>query len=89
MLMLKLVREGMAIAPIAAARIIEELRSGEFVRVLPAFELHNPPTLYALYTDRAAMAPKLKAFLDFVSELVERQRTNAKQFSDIAALRYA
>jgi LysR family transcriptional regulator, transcriptional activator for aaeXAB operon len=89
MLMLELVRHGMAIAPIAAARIIEQLRSGEFVRVLPDFELHNPPTLYALYTDRSAMAPKLKAFLDFVGELAERQRTSAGQYSDIVALRQA
>ncbi|RYF22751.1 MAG: LysR family transcriptional regulator [Oxalobacteraceae bacterium] len=86
MLMLELVRQGVAIAPIAGARIIDELRSGELVRILPDFELHNPATLYALYTDRTAIAPKVQAFLDFIAELVERQRTSASQFADIVAL---
>jgi LysR family transcriptional regulator, transcriptional activator for aaeXAB operon len=77
MLMLELVRGGVAIAPISLTRIADELRSGELVRVLPGYRLHNPPTLYALYNDRAAMAPKLGVFLDFVTELVDRQRRNA------------
>ena len=76
-LMLELVRQGVAIAPIAMTRVVRELRSGDLVRVLPGFRLHNPPALYALYADRTAMAPKLRVFLDFVAELVERQRTDA------------
>jgi DNA-binding transcriptional LysR family regulator len=77
LLMLELVRAGVAIAPIAITRIIDELRSGELVRVLPGYRLHNPPNLYALYTDRTAIAPKVRVFLDFVAELAERQRAAA------------
>ncbi|TCJ41404.1 LysR family transcriptional regulator [Parafrankia sp. BMG5.11] len=76
MLMLDLVKRGIAIAPIAAARITDELRSGELVRVLPDYELHNPPALYALYIGRAAIAPKLKVFLEFLQEIIARQRQN-------------
>jgi hypothetical protein len=36
--------------------------------------MHNPPTLSALYTDRNALAPKIKVFIEFVVELVHRQR---------------
>ena len=79
MLVLELVRRGIAIAPIAAVRIADELRSGELVRILPAYELHDPAALYALYTDRAGMAPKLQVFLDFISELVTRQRARFEQ----------
>jgi DNA-binding transcriptional LysR family regulator len=85
-LMLELVRQGVAIAPVAGARIIDELRSGDLVRILPDFDLHNPPNLYALYTNRTAIAPKLKVFLDFVAELVLRQRAHARQFSDLGSL---
>jgi DNA-binding transcriptional LysR family regulator len=77
MLMLELVRSGVAIAPISHNRVADELRSGELVRVLPDYRLHNPPTLYALYIDRTAMAEKVRVFLEFVAELVERQRKNA------------
>jgi len=67
-LMLDFVRRGIAIAPIAAVRIAEELQAGELVRVLPGYRIYNPPTLYAVYTERAALAPKVTAFIDFLAE---------------------
>ncbi len=73
-MMLDLVRQGVAIAPIAAVRMVDDLRSGEVVRILPDYEIYDPSTLYALYTERLAISPKLKVFLDFVTEQVERQR---------------
>lgn len=81
-LMLELVRQGTAIAPIALVRIGDELRSGDLVHVLPKYRLANLPALYALYTDRTAMAPKLRVFIDFVAELVDRQRTDFLGGSD-------
>jgi LysR family transcriptional regulator, transcriptional activator for aaeXAB operon len=73
-IMLEMVKRGVAIAPIALVRAIEGLRSGELVRILPDYTLHDPPTLSALYTDRNALAPKIKVFIEFVVELVHRQR---------------
>jgi len=74
MLMLGIVRRSAAIAPIAASTIVEELRSGELIHVLPSYSISDPPALYALYTERAAIVPKLEVFIDFVLELVLRQR---------------
>lgn len=76
MMMLELVRQDTAIAPIAAVRIVDALRSGELVRILPDYEIYDPSTLYALYTERLAVSPKLKVFLDFVAEQIERQRAD-------------
>lgn len=73
-MMLDIVKQGVAIAPIAAVRMADEMRSGELVRILPDYEILDPPTLYALYTKRLAISPKLQVFLDFVTEQVERQR---------------
>jgi DNA-binding transcriptional LysR family regulator len=72
--LLELVKRGVAIAPLAAIRVVTELTSGELVWILPEYPIAAPPALYALYTERAAMVPKLRVFLDFITELVERQR---------------
>jgi LysR family transcriptional regulator, transcriptional activator for aaeXAB operon len=71
-MMLSLVEQGLAIAPISASRSSEKLRSGDFVRILPEYEIHNQPVLYALSTERTSMSPKLKVFIDFVNEMVSR-----------------
>ncbi|MBB4617308.1 LysR substrate-binding domain-containing protein [Sphingomonas abaci] len=70
--MLSLVRAGTVIAQIATGRILPELRSGEIVRVLPDWTIHDPVGLYALYGERAAMTPKLQVFVDFISEVIGR-----------------
>lgn len=71
---LELVRHGMAIAPIARYRANRDLHSGELIRVLPEYDIHNPPALYALYTDRLAVAPKLQAFLEFLAQVQSLQQ---------------
>jgi DNA-binding transcriptional LysR family regulator len=70
---LELVQRGSVIAPLAASAVIDGLRSGDLVRVLPDYEIADPPTLYALYTDRAAMVPKLRVFLEFVVRVAQRR----------------
>ena len=81
---LELVERGRAIAPIALEVAAPGLQSGQLVRVMPKFEIYDPPTLYALYTERAAMVPKLKLFLDFVTDLVRhRADTLQQQFPGI------
>lgn len=79
---LELVKHGQVIAPIAAALAINGLRTGELVHVFPEFEIYNPATLYALYTDRVVMVPKLSAFLDFIDIIVERQIRAMKPLAD-------
>lgn len=74
--LLSLVREGYAIAPVATMAIQSEPRSDDIVRVMPSWEVHDPPGIYALYTERGAMTPKLKVFLDFVTNLIRRQKTS-------------
>jgi LysR family transcriptional regulator, transcriptional activator for aaeXAB operon len=69
---LELVKSGLAIAPIAAGRIKNELEAGDMVRVLPEYEIVNQPAFYALYTERAAMVPKIQVFLEFTAELIRR-----------------
>ena len=69
-IVMELVRQGVAIAPIAAISIRDELRDGRLVEVLPDYPLYNPPSLYALYTDRTALSPKLGAFIGFIIEVL-------------------
>jgi LysR family transcriptional regulator, transcriptional activator for aaeXAB operon len=39
-------------AGISASRSVEKLRAGDFVRILPEYEIHNQLVLYALSTER-------------------------------------
>jgi DNA-binding transcriptional LysR family regulator len=70
---LEVVQRGLVIAPLAASAVIGGLRTGELVRVLPDYEIADPPALYALYTYRAAMVPKLRVFLEFVVDVAHRR----------------
>lgn len=76
MLNFALVRRGIAIAPVSKFILAEALAAGEIVRVLPDYELHNPPALFAFYASRSAVTPKISVFLDFLTELAVRIRTN-------------
>ena len=71
---LDLVRRGVAIAPLSALFAGSGLAQGELVQVLPSYQLHDPPALYALYAGRTAISPKIAVFLDFLSDLAQRIR---------------
>lgn len=73
---IELLRRGLAIAPVAGFVAGELVRSGEFVRVLPDYRVHNSPAAYALYAGRTALSPKISVFLDFMTELAARIRAN-------------
>ena len=45
----------------------EQLNRGELVRLLPGYTL-EPRDLYALYPQNRHVSPKVRAFVDFVSE---------------------
>lgn len=68
MMLYELVKQGTAIAPVFKGRVAAAIHSGALVHVLPDYEVYDPPALYALYTDRAAVSPKLAVFLEFVAD---------------------
>jgi DNA-binding transcriptional LysR family regulator len=72
LLNLELVKQGIAIAPGSRFVIGELLAAGELVRVLPGYELFDPPAVHALYASRTAVSPKVSVFLDFLTELAAR-----------------
>jgi DNA-binding transcriptional LysR family regulator len=71
---LDLIRRGVAIAPLSAYFAGSGLARGDLVHVLPGYQLHDPPALYALYTSRTALSPKIAVFLDYLAELARRVR---------------
>lgn len=81
---LELVRWGTAIAPVAAFRILEELKSGALVRILPAYEIVDAPVLYALFTERASLVPKIKVFVDFIEEVIRRRYASLQELAHAA-----
>ena len=50
--------------------VCDQLRSGELVQVLPDFEGDPGVGIYALYTSRAHVPRKIRAFVDFVAALI-------------------
>lgn len=66
-LTLHAVRAGMGASFLPDWLVDDDLARGTLVRVAPDF--HAPAvTLYAVYTSRQHMAPKLRSFIDFFSE---------------------
>lgn len=66
-LTLHAVRADMGIAFLPEWLVDEDLAAGRLLRLLPD---HAPPpvTLFAVYTSRQYMAPKLRSFIDFLGE---------------------
>lgn len=61
------VRAGMGITASASFVVHEDLRRGDLVKLLPGYQLQSRD-LYALYPQNRHMSPKVRAFIDFVSE---------------------
>lgn len=70
LLILDLVRCGMAIAPISRILVEQELGSGALRRILPEYEIVDSPALYVVYSGRSADAPKVRAFINFIATKV-------------------
>jgi len=66
-LTLHAVRAGMGLAFLPEWLIDDDLAQGLLTRVLPDYEA-PPVTLFAVYTSRQHMAPKLRSFIDFLGE---------------------
>ncbi|WP_420824265.1 LysR substrate-binding domain-containing protein [Variovorax guangxiensis] len=66
-LTLHAVRADMGIAYMPTWLIDDDIAQGRLLRLLPDFEA-TPVTLFAVYTSRQYMAPKLRTFIDFLGE---------------------
>ena len=66
-LTLHAVHADMGIAFMPLWLIDEDIARGRLLRLLPEFE-STPVTLFAVYTSRQYMSPKLRTFIDFLSE---------------------
>ena len=63
-------RAGLGIALMATWCAAEELRSGALVPVLPEFPLVSTQTLWALYPSSRELAPKVRAFIDWIVDRI-------------------
>ena len=61
---------GLGIALMATWCADDELRSGALVPVLPGFPLVSTQTLWALYPSSRELAPKVRAFIDWMVERI-------------------
>ncbi|QMW21677.1 LysR family transcriptional regulator [Sandaracinobacteroides saxicola] len=74
----EMVRAGLAIGQLARWFIAHDVAAGRIVEVLPDWALEDPPALYALYPSRTAMPPKVRVFLEFITDVANRvQRGDA------------
>jgi DNA-binding transcriptional LysR family regulator len=71
-LTLHTVHADMGIAFMPLWLIDDDIAQGRLVRLLPEFE-SMPVTLFAVYTSRQYMSPKLRTFIDFLSERLGAQ----------------
>ena len=74
---------GVGVAQIKAVGIQRTLDSGEFVDLFPDWTGERFP-LYALYPSRHLPAAKVRAFIDFVMEVLERPMARAAPASPTA-----
>ena len=66
-LTLHTVRAGMGMAFLPEWLVGEDLAAGRLTRLVPGYSA-PPVTLFAVYTSRQYMAPKLRSFIDFLGE---------------------
>ncbi|WP_250492237.1 LysR family transcriptional regulator [Caballeronia sp. GAWG1-1] len=69
---LQLARAGMGLAYLPAWIVDPELGAGNLLRVLPGYEAFAP-SVYAVYTSRKYMTPKVRTFIDFLSDSLNDQ----------------
>ncbi|KRD49310.1 LysR substrate-binding domain-containing protein [Ensifer sp. Root278] len=64
-------RAGFGLSLIPRPYVEDDLKSGRLQRVLSDWETVET-TLYAIYPSRQHVAPKIRAFLDFLAETFSR-----------------
>ena len=73
-LSLHAVRAGMGMAFLPEWLVDDDLAAGRLVRLVPDYAA-PAVTLFAVYTSRQYMAPKLRSFIDFLSASLSDQAT--------------
>jgi DNA-binding transcriptional LysR family regulator len=71
-LTLHAVRAGMGLSFLPEWLVDAELAQGSLVHLLPGYSA-PPTTLFAVYTSRQYMAPKLRSFIDFLGDALRRE----------------
>jgi DNA-binding transcriptional LysR family regulator len=66
--------EGLGVAPVPLAYVAEDIAKGRLVRLLPGFTRGAPP-IHAVFPSRRTLAPKTRAFVEFVAEIVAQEPT--------------
>ena len=67
----RLVREGVGMAQICECHVLDDLRSGRLVRLLPEWRVVEVPIL-AVYPDNRQIAAKVRSFVDFLARRLPR-----------------
>lgn len=62
-------RAALGIMQVALIRVAEGLSSGEFVRILPDWEL-DPLPIYVMYPQNRHLSAKVRVFVDWIAELL-------------------
>ncbi|MFS2100939.1 LysR substrate-binding domain-containing protein [Variovorax sp. Varisp85] len=76
-LSLHAVHANMGIAFMPLWLIAEDIANGRLLQLLPEFAF-GPIRLFAVYTSRQYMSPKLRTFIDFLGERLEKAVANAQ-----------
>jgi DNA-binding transcriptional LysR family regulator len=71
-LTLHAVRAGMGLSFLPEWLVDADIAQGALVRLLPGYSA-PPSTLFAVYTSRQYMAPKLRSFIDFLGDALRRE----------------
>ncbi|MEM8788421.1 MAG: LysR family transcriptional regulator [Pseudomonadota bacterium] len=58
---------GLGIARLSTYLVHQDIATGRLVRLLPDY-IHSASSIYAIYPERRNLAPKIRAFLDFLTE---------------------
>jgi DNA-binding transcriptional LysR family regulator len=66
--------EGMGILKISRARVADALEDGRLVPILESFEAGGEAAIWAVYPSPRHLLPKLRVFLDFLSEWFKAER---------------
>lgn len=71
-MLLALARAGTGLVRLAEYHVREDLQAGRLVALFPEFEAETEDAIHAVFHDRRLTSPRVRAFLDFMAEALER-----------------
>ena len=76
--------EGLGILRIGRARVLEELRKGTLEEVLTAYDAGSDAAIWAVYPSNRHLLPKMRVFLEFLSDWYRDGRKPARRQAGFA-----